>query len=101
VYWADFTDEIVVFPHGKHDDQVDTFTQMADFVDQHGALAKPPQRMNADTHMVASNNSQGSGWGHRSLPNAKPGERGICVARANSQYAPNGPFIQAKAWVVK
>jgi predicted phage terminase large subunit-like protein len=100
-YWVEFTDEIVVFPYGKHDDQVDAFTQMADFVDQHGALAKPPQRMTPDIPMVVSGNSQGSGWGHRSLPTAKPGERGICIARGNSHYAPNGPFIQAKAWVVK
>ena len=100
-YWVEFTDEIVVFPYGKHDDQVDAFTQMADFVDQHGALAKPPQSMTSDIPIVVSGNSQGSGWGHRSLPNAKPGERGICVARGNSHYAPNGPFIQAKAWVVK
>jgi hypothetical protein len=26
---------------------------------------------------------------------------GICVGRGNSHYAPNGPFIRAKAWVVK
>ena len=101
MYSAEFIDEIVGFGYGKHDDQVDAFTQMADFVDQHGAFAKPPQSMTSDIPMVASGNSQWSGWGHRSLPTAKPGERGICVARGNSHYAPNGPFIQAKAWVVK
>ena len=98
---AEFTDEIVAFRSGKHDDQVDAFTQMADFVDQHGALAKPPQSVTSDIPMVVSGNSQWAGWGHGSLPTAKPGERGICVARGNSHYAPNGPFIQAKAWVVK
>jgi len=101
VYWIDFTEEIVAFPYGKHNDQVDAFTQMADFVDQHGALAPPQSMTTTDIPIVASGNSQGSGWGHRSLPNAKPGERGICVARGNSHYAPNGPFIQVKAWVVK
>jgi predicted phage terminase large subunit-like protein len=99
--WAEFTDEIVAFPYGKHDDQVDAFSQMPDFVDQHGALAKPPHSMTTDIPMVVSGNSQWSGWGRRSLPSAKPGERGICAARGNSHYAPNGPFIQAKAWVVK
>ena len=97
---AEFIDEIVGFPYRKHTDQVDAFTQMPDFVDQYGALAKP-RNMTLDIPMVASGNSQWSGWGHRSLPTAKPGERGICVARGNSHYAPNGPFIQAKAWVVK
>ena len=100
-YWAEFTDEFVAFPYGKHDDQVDAFTQMADFADHHGALAKPPQRMTADIPLVVSGNSQASGWGHRSSTNAKPGERGLCIARGNSHYAPNGPFIQAKAWIVK
>jgi predicted phage terminase large subunit-like protein len=94
---AEFTDEIVACPYGKHHDQVDAFTQVADFVDQYGALAKPPQSMTSDIPMVVSGNSQWSGWGHRSLPTAKPGERGICAARGNSNYAPNGPYIQVKA----
>ncbi len=100
-YRVEFTDEIVAFPRGKHDDQVDAFTQMADFVDQHGALVKPTQGMTSDIPMVVGCNSQASGWGHRSLTTAKPGDRGICVARGYSQLAPNGPFIEAKAWVVK
>jgi predicted phage terminase large subunit-like protein len=99
-YWAEVIEEFGAFPHGKHSDQIDSFTQMADYVEAHGALAKPSSMM-AEFPMVMASNSQAFGYAPRPMSAAELKKPGIYAGRGNSNYAPNGPFIEAKAWVVK
>ena len=93
---AELVAEFVAFPHGQHTDQVDAYTQAADWIDQNGKLAialGPPAPL---VPIVVRCNSQPSDWGQRQSTAPKPGKRGLCVASGNSTryYAPNGPFIK-------
>ena len=98
--WAEFIEEFVAFPRGKRSDQIDAFTQMADYVQDFSARAKPASRM-TEIPMVVAGYSQATGFSSRPMSAADLKKPGICVGRGNSQFAPNGPFIQVKAWVVK
>ena len=93
-YWAEVIEEFSVFPHGKHSDQIDAFTQMADYVEEHGALAKPAPRMTQHP-MVVGCNSQAFNYDPRLMSAADLKKPGIGVGRGNSQFA------ATKAWVVK
>ena len=95
---AELVAEFEAFPHGAHADQVDAFTQLADWVDQNGAAANGPSSTSPLVPMVVGCNSQISTLGHRTLTTSKPGEPGICVWRGNSHYAPNGPYIKVNGW---
>jgi predicted phage terminase large subunit-like protein len=89
-FHAEFVAEFVEFPHGDHDDQVDAFTQAADWIEQNRALAAQPRRATQPVAMVVGFNSQFSGFDYRNSAANNPGERGICVGRGNSNCAPNG-----------
>lgn len=102
---AEFYDEFVAefesFPHGKHADQVDAFTQMADWADENHALVGGAKKASSLMPMVVGGNSLSFCSAEQKMPTAKPEDRGICAASGFSQYAPNGPFVITKAWVVK
>jgi predicted phage terminase large subunit-like protein len=97
-FYAEFAAELESFPHGEHTDQVDAFTQMADWVDQYGKvhlcgrIAKPQGSTPPSVPMAVGCSSQFFRFGHRTLSTNKPGQPGICVVRGNSFYTPNGPF---------
>ena len=93
-FYAEFVNEFVEFPHGEHTDQVDAFTQAADWIEQHRALASQPRRASPLVPMVAAYNSQYSAVTYSNSTTNKPGQPGICAWRGNSNYAPNGPFIK-------
>ncbi len=99
-YWAEVIEEFGAFPYGKHSDQIDAFTQMADYVEAYGALAKPAPTM-AEFPMVMAGNSQASGYAPRPMSAADLKKPGICVGRGNSQYAPNGPYLEVKSGPLK
>ncbi len=93
-YWAELIEEFVAFRHGKHTDQIDAFTQMADYVKANGALAKPVPTM-SEFPMAMAGTSQASGYPHL-MSTADHKKPGICVGRGNSLYAPYG-----RSWVVR
>jgi predicted phage terminase large subunit-like protein len=96
VFNAEFRAEFERFYRRKHADQVDAFTQMADWFDQCYPLGRMPRRASASVPMVAGYNSQFSGFDQGKSTTAKPAERGVCAWSGNSNrlYAPNGPFIK-------
>jgi predicted phage terminase large subunit-like protein len=94
VFNAEFGAEFERFHRRKHADQVDAFTQTADWFDQCHTLGRAPRRPSASVPMVVGYNSQFSGFDQGKSTTAKPAERGVCVVRGNSYYAPNGPFIK-------
>jgi hypothetical protein len=102
-FYDKFVAEFVAFPHDRHNDQVDTFTQAADWIEDNRSLAGEPRRPAPQVPMAVGYNSQFSGPDYRKSTTSEPGAPGICAWRGNSQsaYAPNGPFIEARAWVVK
>ena len=93
---AEVVTEFVGFPHGEHDDLVDAFTQAADWIEKNRALPGMPRKASPPVSMVVGYNSSFSGLAPRNST-SKPGERGICAWRGNSNYAPNGPYIKVKA----
>jgi predicted phage terminase large subunit-like protein len=97
VFNAKFGAEFERFHRREHADQVDAFTQMADWFDQCYPLGRVPRRASAPVPMVVGCNSQFSGFDQGKSASLKPAERGVCVARGNSYYAPNGPFIKVKS----
>jgi len=88
---AEFVAEFVAFPHGKHADQVDAFTQAADWIDENRVHADKPRSASPFVHMVARGNSS---WGQQTSTTNKPGQPGVCVGRANSWY--KGSFIMVR-----
>jgi predicted phage terminase large subunit-like protein len=81
-------DELTHFPLAPTDDQMDTLTQSLAWLSENPALAKPPARA------ICANGG----------PPVRTDGRGLLrgpgmVCGLNSNHAPNGPFIQAKAWV--
>jgi predicted phage terminase large subunit-like protein len=100
VFNAEFGAEFERFHRREHTDQVDAFTQMADWFDECYPLGRiPRRRSSAPVPMVIGCNSQFSGFDQGKSTTLKPAERGVCVARGNSNrlYAPNGPFIKVKS----
>jgi predicted phage terminase large subunit-like protein len=98
VFNAEFRAEFERFHRRKHTDQVDAFTQMADWWEQCRALGRVPRRGGPPpVPMVVGCNSQFSGFDPRKSTAPKPGERGVCAWRGNSNHAPNGPFIKVKS----
>ena len=84
----EFLEELTHFPVAPTDDQMDTATQALAWLSENPALAKPPARA------VCANGGPPVPTDGRGLLRG-PG----MVTALNSNYAPNGPFIQAKAWV--
>jgi predicted phage terminase large subunit-like protein len=99
VFNAEFGAEFERFHRREHADQVDAFTQMADWFDQCRALGRVPRRASAPVAMVVGCNSQFSGLDQRKSTTPEPEERGVIAGRGNSKfyYAPNGPFIKVKS----
>ncbi len=83
-------DELTHFPVAPTDDQMDAMTQALAWLSENPALAKPPARA------VCAN-------GGPPVPTDGKGfVRGpgiVCGLNSNYAYAPNGPFIQPRAWV--
>jgi hypothetical protein len=55
----------------------------------------------AEIPMVVASNSQWSGYAARPMSAADLKKPSICAGSGNSRFAPSGPFIAVKAWVVK
>jgi predicted phage terminase large subunit-like protein len=97
IFNAEFGAEFERFHYRKDTDQVDAFTQMADWWEPCRALGRVPRRcVPPPVPMVVGCNGQFSGLDQQKSTTPKPEERGICVVRGNSNrlYAPNGPFIK-------
>ena len=96
VFHAEFGAEFERFAHREHTDQIDAFTQAADWVEPCRALAKVPRRASPPVPMVVGCNSQFSGLDQRKSTTPKPAERGVMAWRgySNYYYARNGPFIK-------
>jgi len=74
----------------------------ADWINDNGASAISLRRPQPMVPMVASNIDSGApAYVARTMSAADLKKPGVMAMRSNSHYAPNGPFIQAKAWVVK
>jgi predicted phage terminase large subunit-like protein len=86
----EFIEEVTHFPTAPTDDQMDAATQALAWLSQNPGLAKPPARA-----VYASSNGPVSTDGRRLLRG--PGM--VCGLNSNYAAAPNGPFIQPKAWV--
>jgi predicted phage terminase large subunit-like protein len=82
-------DELTHFPAGSHDDQMDTATQALSWLRENPGLKKPPARAVMAKAGGAPLRTDGNGVFRG------PGMVGVL----NSNHAPNGPFIEAKAWV--
>ena len=99
-FYAEFVNEFVEFPHGEHANQVDAFTQAADWIEQHRAIAGQP-KASPPVPMVVANNSQYSPVTYSNSTTNKPGQPGICAWRGNSNYMPNGPYLKVKSGPLK
>jgi predicted phage terminase large subunit-like protein len=82
-------DELTNFPAASYDDQMDTATQALSWLRENPGLKKLPAR----TVMAI-----GGGARLRTDANGVFSGPGM-VGRLNSNHAPNGPFVEAKAWV--
>ncbi len=71
----------------------------AKYTQQHSLPLNTGRRASRPVPMVVGCNSQFSGLDERKSTTPKPEERGLCVARGNSNYyyAPNGPFIKVRS----
>jgi predicted phage terminase large subunit-like protein len=82
-------DELTNFPAASYDDQMDTATQALSWLRENPGLKKPPARavmaIGGGARLRTDGNGVFSGPG--------------MVGRLNSNHAPNGPFVEAKAWV--
>jgi predicted phage terminase large subunit-like protein len=92
-----FVQEFVEFPHGRHTDQVDAFSQAMAWIDDQGSLDPSQTAVATPGYCAAGHNSQFTGFDRRNQP--KPNEPGIMAASCNSYRAPNAPFPTFKAWV--
>jgi predicted phage terminase large subunit-like protein len=84
----EFLDEMIHFPTGPGDDQLDAATQALSWLREHPPLPKPAERAvcaRAGTPLQSDGKGLVRGPGF--------------VGALNSNYAPNGPFIQPKVWV--
>jgi predicted phage terminase large subunit-like protein len=81
-------EELTHFPVAPTDDQMDAATQALAWLSENPALAKPPARA------VCANGGPPVPTDGKGLLRG-PG----MVCGLNSNHAPNGPFIQARAWV--
>jgi predicted phage terminase large subunit-like protein len=94
---SDFVRELVKFPHGRHNDQVDGLTQYLDWIDKQGPFdvskAIGPQSL----PMAVALNSQRTVASQPKV--GQPGARGVMASAGNSNLLSNGPFVTAKAWV--
>ena len=90
-----FVQELIEFPHGRHTDQVDAFSQAMAWIDEQGSFPQPAIPPPASP--VVGLNSQYAGPDRRYQP--KPNERGLMVVSGNSNRALNAPFPTFKARV--
>ena len=86
----EFLDELTHFPVAPTDDQMDAATQALAWLSENPGLAKPPARA------VCAN---GGGPVPTDGKGLVRGPHMVCGLNSNYNYAPNGPFIQPKAWV--
>jgi predicted phage terminase large subunit-like protein len=91
----DFVQEVIQFPHGRHTDLVDAFSQAMTWIDEQGSFPQPA--IPPPAGCVVGLNSQYTGADRRYQP--KPNEAGLMVVSGNSNYAPNAPFPTAKTRV--
>jgi predicted phage terminase large subunit-like protein len=83
----EFLEELTHFPAAEADDQVDAATQALSWLRDNPGLEKPPARaVYARPGAPLPTDSQGVAQA--------PG----IVARFNSAYRPNAPFVQPRAW---
>ena len=94
-FCARFVQEFVEFPHGRHTDQVDAFSQYMDWVLNHADIQH--QTGSAPGMAACGLNSQPNWVDRRHQP--KPQAPGIMVLSGNSNRMPNAPFPTVKAWV--
>jgi phage terminase large subunit-like protein len=97
LFRADFVQEFIEFPHGRHTDRVDAFSQAMAWIDEHGQFSHPQPAIPPPASCVVGLNSQYTGPDRRYQP--KPNEPGLMVASGNSNRAPNTPFPTAKTRV--
>ncbi|MGC2826460.1 MAG: hypothetical protein WA322_19875, partial [Pseudolabrys sp.] len=90
-----FVQEFIEFPHGRHTDQVDAFSQAMAWIDEQGSFPQPAIPPPASP--VVGLKSQYAGPNRRYQP--KPNEPGLMVVSGNSNRAPNTPFPTAKTRV--
>jgi predicted phage terminase large subunit-like protein len=76
-----FIQELVGFPHVKHTDQVDAFTQAMDWIDLNGPTAVRPQTDGRAYIAVAGGSNQG---GPQPGLSTKPSDKGIMAVSNNS-----------------
>lgn len=90
-----FIQEFVEFPHGRHTDMVDAFTQYMDWLANPDNLAKPIGVAPGIMAVALNNSCAGLDRYHP----AKPQDRGIMAVSGYSSRMPNAPFPTVKAWV--
>jgi predicted phage terminase large subunit-like protein len=90
-----FVQELIEFPHGRHTDQVDAFSQAMAWIDEQGPFSHPQPAV--PPPVIVGLNSQYTGLDRRYQP--KPNERGLMVVSGNSNRAPNTPFPTFKGRV--
>ena len=91
----DFVREVIEFPHGRHTDQVDAFSQAMAWIDEQGPFSHPQPAV--PPPIIVGLNSQYTGLDPRYQP--KPNERGLMVVSGNSNRTLNTPFPMFKARV--
>ena len=77
----------MAFPHGKHADQVDAFTQAADWIEENRSLANQPRQATSPGYMATALHSQRSGFDNRTFAQGKPSDSGNYQGRGNSDCA--------------
>lgn len=90
-----FVDEFLCFPHGRHTDQVDAFSQYLSWVTDNPELLATTNSRPA--FAAVGLNSSYSGRNPRWQP--KPQDPGIMVVSGSHNRMPNAPFPSVKAWV--
>ena len=92
-----FVEELVQFPHARHDDQVDAFTQLLDWLEDQDEIDFSKSNL-IEVGIIAR------GWDQPSLPPFAPqrqtfADRGVIVIARRQIYNP--PFPQVHARVIK
>ena len=95
-FGLDFLQEVIQFPHGRHNDQVDAFTQYINWIDKQGPIGHSQLGTASPVSVAVGLNSQ---YGGRRYQQPDPKKPGIMVVSRNSNYAPNIPFPTVRAWV--